>query len=694
MRRTLSAALLLVAAAACPSTKTTAPPPESPGQPTDTPMNPPVTQPDKPVEPTQPQDSPADALTGYCRQNLASAKDLLGRVLAVREARTADNTLVPYNHLMVHVNNAVSKAGLFSNVHPDETVRTAAQTCEQEVVAFSTDLSLNRELFEAFKTLDISKADADTRRLVERTLRDFRRAGVDKDEAARKRLKELADLQVKLGQEFDKNIRDDVRTVKLDPAQLDGLPDDYRKAHPPGDDGKVTITTDYPDFFPLRTYARDAGARLALFREFNARGYPGNDRVLKDLIRARREQATLLGYKSWADYITEDKMIGSAKNVQDFIAKIAKAADKRARKDYALLLKRKQQDDPKARSLDQSESMYYEELVKRESFAFDSQEVRPYFEFNQTRDGLLTITAKLFGVEYKAAADTDKWHPDVDVYDVYKGGHKQGRIYLDLHPRAGKYKHAAQFGVVSGVAGEQLPEGALVCNFPDPKSSDGPALMEHDDVTTMFHEFGHLMHHILGGHQKWVYFSGVATEWDFVEAPSQMLEEWAWDPSTLALFARHVETKQPIPAELVKRMRAANELGKGTFARHQMFYASMSLGYHTTLDIDKLDMTKAMAGWQNKYSMYRYVDGTHMYASFGHLNGYSAMYYTYMWSLVIAKDLFSAFEKNGLLDPATAQKYRDSVLVPGGSQDAAVLVRNFLGREYSFASFQQWLDRN
>jgi thimet oligopeptidase len=197
---------------------------------------------------------------------------------------------------------------------------------------------------------------------------------------------------------------------------------------------------------------------------------------------------------------------------------------------------------------------------------------------------------------------------------------------------------------------------------------------------------------VLGGRQRWLGFSGVATEWDFVEAPSQMLEEWAWDPATLGLFARHVETDQPIPVALVERMRRANEFGKGVHTRHQVFYAQLSLALHTA-DPETLDITRTLIELQKRYSPFPYVDGTHFFASFGHLNGYSAMYYTYLWSLVIAKDLLGEFQRRGLLDDATARRYRDAVLVPGGSKDAADLVQDFLGRPYGFEAFQEWLER-
>ena len=628
--------------------------------------------------------TPAERFIQSCEADLATARARLAEIKAVGQ-----NVLERYNDLLVLLGGIFGRSELVAEVHPDAAMRDAAETCTKEAARLDRDRLLDRELYDAIAAAPTADLDADGKRFVARALRDFRRAGVDKDDATRARLKALSDQMVELGLVFDKNIREDVRRVALDPAELDGLPADYIAAHPPGPDGKVEITTDYPDYLPFRTYARSTPARKRLYLANSNRGYPDNDEILRKLLAARREMATLLGFANWADYVTEDKMIRSGQNAQDFIDKIARVAEKRARADLAALLARKQKDEPGATEVFDYERAYYEELVKKEQYDFDGQSVRPYFEFRQTRDGLLAITARLFDVEYHAV-ETEVWHPDVTVYDVTRGGDRLGRIYLDLHPRPNKFKHAAQFSLVLGIAGKQLPEGALVCNFPDPNATK--ALMDHDDVVTFFHEFGHLMHHVLAGRHRWLTFSGVATEQDFVEAPSQMLEEWAWDAATLQLFARHVETGAPIPAELVGRMRAASEFGKGQMARHQMFYAALSLGYHTASP-QALDFERALAELQAKYSMFPTVDGTHMYASFGHLNGYSAVYYTYMWSLVIAKDLFSEFQKRGLLDPATARKYSDTVLAPGGSKDAADLVRDFLGRPYSFDAYQTWLDR-
>jgi thimet oligopeptidase len=208
---------------------------------------------------------------------------------------------------------------------------------------------------------------------------------------------------------------------------------------------------------------------------------------------------------------------------------------------------------------------------------------------------------------------------------------------------------------------------------------------------TFFHEFGHLLHHLLGGRVRWAGISGVRTEWDFVEAPSQMLEEWCWDASVLGRFARHRETLAAIPAELVGRMRVADEFGKGLRVRQQMYYAAVSLAFHEA-DPHSLDTTAKMARLQEELTPFRYVPDTYFHESFGHLEGYSALYYTYMWSLVIAKDLFTVFRREGLMDPAAAARYRRAVLEPGGGAKAADLVREFLGRDYDFRAYEEWLN--
>jgi len=292
--------------------------------------------------------------------------------------------------------------------------------------------------------------------------------------------------------------------------------------------------------------------------------------------------------------------------------------------------------------------------------------------------GVLETTGRLLDVRY-VPADVATWHDDVQSYDVLRGDDVLGRIHLDLHPRDGKFNHAACFGLAPGVTGRVLPEAVLLCNF-------ARGLLTHDEVVTFFHEFGHLVHDILGGAQHWARFTGVATEWDFVEAPSQLLEEWAWDPAVLATFTANADG-DPIPAELVERMRTADAFGRALEVRRQLGHARVSYHLHVDRPTDLQAETERIYATSSPVQPLR---GLHPYAGFGHLTGYGSCYYTYQWSLVIARDLLSAFGDD-VMDPAVAARYREEILEPGGSRDASDLVEAFLGRPYSFDAYREWL---
>ena len=632
-----------------------------------------------------PLDLPTDDWTGWLtaavEQRLAAVE---AGLTAIRSgAATGVDVLERWNDTDIALREAGSFASLLSEVHPDDTLRTLAEDLAQRIDAVSTDRDLDPELYAAVQGVDADAVAAlgeEAVRFHEQVLRDFRRAGVAASEADRTRLKEISQRLTVVDQDFSRRIRDDVRSVRLRPEQLDGLPADYVEAHPADDDGLVTVTTDYPDYLPFRTFATDADARRALATAFLDRAWPDNEASLHEMFALRHEQAALLGYASWPDFDADVKMIGSGVAIGAFIERLADAAGPAAARDREVLVQRLRRDQPDATGFDTSQLGYYQELVRREDYDVDAQQVRTYFEFAAVRRGLLDVTGRLFGLEYRDV-DAPSWHEDVATYDVVRDGTVIGRIRLDLHPREGKYKHAAQFDLVGGIHDRALPEGVLVCNFPR-------GLMEHGDVVTLFHEFGHLLHHVLGGDQHWARFSGVATEWDFVEAPSQMLEEWAWDAGVLQTFAADADGT-PIPSDLVDRMRAADEFGNGIFVRTQIFYAAVSYLLHRDRPED---LTATVTDLQRRYSPVDPIPGTHFEASFGHLGGYSSGYYTYMWSLVIAKDLFSAFDRGDLFAADVAGRYRDRVLARGGAADAADLVADFLGRPWSYDAFTAWLD--
>ncbi|GHJ60402.1 Zn-dependent oligopeptidase [Nocardioides sp. OK12] len=631
---------------------------------------------------------PADDTAGW-----SSLLEARTAVPLAEAARTADalralepgaaGALVLWNDLHVALANAFAASSLLSQVHPDPALREAAESAEQDANRFRTALMLDTEVFARLDAVPREGLDAGALRVLDDALRGFRRAGVDRDDETRERLRVLGEREDDLAQAFGRHIRDGARTTRVPATALDGLPADYVEAHPVDADGTVAITTDYPDTHPFLTFSTDADARRTVMGAFLDLAWPENDEVLRELLAVRDERARLLGYDGWPDYDAEVKMIGTGPAIAEFIDRITHDATAAAERDAAVLLERARLDHPGLERLDVSGARFYTEAVRRERYDVDAQQVRRYFDFTRVRQGLLDVTGRLFGLTWTPVDDAPTWHDEVAAYDVaLAGGEQLGRIYLDLHPRAGKYNHAAQFDLVSGVAGRQLPEGVLVCNF-------GRGLMEHSEVVTLFHEFGHLLHHVLAGRHEWVRFSGVATEWDFVEAPSQMLEEWAWDAGVLAGFATDEEGRA-IPAELVDQMRAAEEFGKGVHARTQMYYASVSYRFHAELPAD---LTARSLELSEQYAVWAALPGSHFHCGFGHLGGYTSAYYTYMWSLVIAKDLFSAFDTRDLFAPEVALRYRDRVLAAGGSKDAADLVEDFLGRPYEPTAFTAWLER-
>ncbi|MFT3710930.1 MAG: M3 family metallopeptidase [Archangium sp.] len=629
---------------------------------------------------------PVSDFTATCDSTLARAKAAVAELKALPAGSDA-KVLALYDEVTSLMGNMGARAGLAKEVHPDEKFREACEHCEQQLEAYNVELSLDRGLYDALARVDQKSLDPVGAFWLFKTLREFRRAGVDRDEATRGKVKALNEELVKIGQAFGRNIRDDVRSVTVDPKELEGLPPDWLAAHPVKD-GKVTVTTNTPDYLPVMIYARSGNVREQLWRAYRSRAFPQNVEQLNALLAKRHELATLLGYETWAAYVTETKMVKSAKAAADFIERGRVATEARAKQDMAQLLARKQKDVPGATTVEPWEHQFFEDRVKAEAYGLDSQALRNYFEYGNVKKGVMDITSTLFGVRYVQITDAKVWHPDVETWEIFEGEQLLGRIHLDMHPREGKYKHAAQFGLTVGRANKELPEAVLVCNFPRQGE-----LLQHSDVETFFHEFGHLLHEIFAGRQPWAGVSGIRTEWDFVEVPSMLLQEWPLDGDALKTFAKHHQTGAPIPDTLVTQLKRAKEFGVGVDTRRQFFLSAVSLAFHDRKP--GFDTTEVLKETQEKFLPFRreWASGTHFELGFGHLDGYSAIYYTYQWSTVIAKDLLTQFRaKNAMLNGNVATPYRKKVLEPGGSREASVLVQEFLGRPYSFDAFQQWLD--
>ncbi|WP_040166507.1 M3 family metallopeptidase [Microbacterium gorillae] len=635
------------------------------------------------VQTPEPISLPADS-DGWTRfvterpdARLAEARRLLA-ALKDGSARSAAETLEVWNDLSAALASVQSEGSLLSECHPDAAVRDAAEEHYVAGSGMAAELTIDRDLWDVLSALDPAGLNANQTRLLEHSLRDLKLGGVDLDEDGRARAKDLARRDTELSMEFSRNIREGRREMRVTPEQLAGLPQDFLDEHPLDDDGLMTVTTEYPDLMPIREYATNRDTRIAMSELQGDIAWPANDAVLEELLSVRRERALLLGFGDWADVETATRMARSSAGVAAFLNQVDEASAAAAEPEYDQLLARLREDVPDAEAVTTADLAYLLGALKRERYEVDSQEVRSYFLFPNVLGGVLDVTARLLGVAYEPV-DVPAWHEDVRSYDVHFGGERIGRIHLDLHPREGKYNHAACFDLATGMAGRELPQGALLCNF-------SRGTMEHDQVTTFLHEFGHLVHAIVGGHQRFIAQSGIATEWDFVEAPSQMLEEWAWDADVLATFARNA-VGEPIPAALVQRMRVADGFGRATLVRRQLGLAQVSYRLHADVPAD---ITAATTELLQASSRVRSLPNNHFACGFGHLTGYGACYYTYQWSLVIARDLLTGFDAD-LMAPEPAARYRDRVLAPGGTRDAADLIEDFLGRPSGFDAYRGWL---
>jgi len=631
--------------------------------------------------------NPAE-FTAACDSYLARAAQLRSGLERETGPATIETTFRAYDALRRVLGAAESDSGVVSQTSPSAETRDAARACSARVDAVSTEISLSQAIYARLHAISAAAADPDTRFLLNRTIAQYDRAGVGADEATRTRIRALQDRITQNSIAFERNIANGRAEVTATPAELDGLPADYVAAHRPGADGHIRISTDYPDLGPVMSYATNEGLRRRLNEANLTRAFPANDQLLRQIFTDRQTLAGLLHRPNFATLITEDKMIGSPANAQNFLDEVNRVAEAPARRDYQLMLTRLRQIDPAASAVPIWSTGYLSQLIRKEQYDVDPQEVRQYFAYNNVRDGILQLTRDLFGVEIRRW-DTPLWAPGVEAYEMYDGGRLIGRFYMDNHPRPGKYNHANVIPIRYGLTDRAIPVGILVCNFPDGDHRTG--LMEHRDVETFLHEYGHLLHVIFSGRQRWGQANMGNLEWDFIEAPSQMLENWVWNYETLRRFAVNAQG-QPIPEALVQRMNRARGFAEAFGDKRQLGLSAASLAYHLRAPGDT-DLTETYRTAYNAYSPVPMPAGLHPQDSFGHLTGYSAIYYTYMWSKAISSDLFTRFEHDGLRDQATARRYRELVLGPGSSRPAATLVSDFLGRPLSLDAYRARLTR-
>ena len=609
--------------------------------------------------------------------------------------RTYENTLVRIDDIYSVIESVWSPGYLMGSVHTSEKIRNEGLEASKKIENYITKLSLNEDLYNAVvayvTTAEAKSLKGFRKKYLDDLLLDYKRIGFTLSKDKREKVKAVLDVLTDLGLEFDKNIRAAQDTLFLDPKDLAGLPDNYKKERLQNN-GKYAIDMTYPSYVPFMDQAESDEAREALRFKFNNRARTDNIGVLNDILRNRMKMVKLLGYNSYAEYRTEDRMARNPKNVWDFENDLKQQLREKAENDVAEMLTIKSVRLGKnTKTIHPWEAGFYENQVKLKKYNLDREEVRQYFEFNNVTEGLFTIYQQLFNVRFEKVQNPSVWHEDVQMFSIYDktSGALIGNFYLDMFPRANKYGHAAAFSVVMGKMtenGYQKPATALVCNFPKPTDFQ-PSLLTHENVETYFHEFGHLVHGVLTT-SRLISYAGTSVARDFVEAPSQMLENWVWQKESLSLFAKHYETGEVILEELLDRMIAAKNINSGTKALQQIFYGIYDFTLNDGFDPDgNKSTTDLIKELKNEITFYPYQEGTHQQASFGHLNGYGAAYYGYKWSEVYAQDMFSVFETNGILNPDIGLKYRKIILEKGGTVDPFELVKEFLGREPNSEAF-------
>ena len=639
----------------------------------------------------------ADEVRAVTDAAMADADALVAAVVATGGEGAFETVLLPLDEADARLSAGYAAGAFMARVHGDRAVRDAGQEAEERLDRWRVDLPYREDLAATMYAFAASGATAalsgERRRLLDRLLRDLRRAGHGLEAATREELRAAERRLVDLQSAFQRNLDESDDGLDLTRPELDGLPDDFVAGLRPGaSPGTYRVSLIRPELHPFLQQARRRDLRRELERRKFDEAREANEPLLAEALAVRRRIASLLGYPSWAHYAIEVKMAGDPDAVRRFYDGLIPGLQGRMALEVARLeeILREDGQEPPLRTWDWR---YCDTRLRRRDYAIDPDELRAYLPLEAVFDGLLGLCAEVLGLRFERVEDAAAWHPDVVRFRMRDAatGAEIGDILMDLHPRDGKYGHAAAWALVPG---RGLPDGtyqrpltAIVANLPRP-TADGPALLRHDDVVTLFHEFGHVLHMTLT-RAELARFSGGATEWDFVEAPSQILEHWAWQADVLARFARHHATGAPIPRELVERLAASRDLDVALTTLRQCYLGLMDLGLHgpeATCDIAAVDRA-AFTAWGLPYH-----EGTLYPCQFGHLmGGYDAGYYGYLWSKVYGDDMFGRFEVQGVTSPVVGAAYRREILEPNGTRDGMELLRAFLGRDPSPSTFLRLL---
>lgn len=638
-------------------------------------------------------------------QLLAQAHQTIAERLQANNSYTWQNLIDPIETAEDTLNKAWSPVSHMNSVVNSDAMRDAYNACLGKLSAYATEVGQNRQLFEAYRAIhdgpEFAKLDRAQQKIINNALRDFHLSGVDLSTDKQARYKEISQQLSKLASQYEENLLDATNAwhkLITDPDQLSGLPESAlaqarQLAEAEGKQGWL-INLQFPSYLAIMTYADNRELRKEHYQAFSTRasdqgphaGKWDNSQVMEQILKLRHEKALLLDFNNYAEFSLATKMANSTSEVVHFLEDLAEKSWRQARRDFAEL-----QDfaasEHGLHELKAWDIGYYSEKMRQHFYQLSQEEVKAYFPTTRVIPGLFEIVAKLYGLQISEIAQFDTWHPDVRFYQILdQDGQLRGRFYLDLYARSKKRGGAWMDDCVcrkQTASGLQIPVAYLTCNFTPPTGSE-PALLTHDEVQTLFHEFGHGLHHMLTKVDH-LAVSGInGVEWDAVELPSQFMENWCWEKEALSLISAHHRSGEPLPATLFEKMLAAKNFQAGMLMVRQLEFSLFDFKIHQNYDPQKGGrIYQILQQIRDQIAVVKVPAFNRFAHSFSHIfaGGYAAGYYSYKWAEVLSADAFSLFEEKGIFDRSTGEAFLQNILEQGGSDNAMTLFKNFRGRE-------------
>jgi len=634
------------------------------------------------------------------KEAIALAKTEIDNITNNQETPTFENTIEALDFSGYKLDRISSVFFNLNSAETNDEIQKIAQEVSPWLSEFSNDIGLNELLFERVKLIydnqDSLELSTEQKTLLDKKYKGFTRNGANLNDSDKEQLREIDKNLSKLSLQFGENLLAETNAYELyikDENQLDGLPDGTKEAahllaKQQQKEGWI-ITLDYPSYIPFMTYAKDRKLREEISTAFGARAFQGNkndnQNIVLDIVKLRNERANLLGYKTHAHFVLEERMAETPEKVLSFSNELLAKAKPAAEREFKQLTEFAKKDG--IEQLQKWDGAYYSEKLKKELFDLDQEALKPYFKLENVIDGVFTIAGKLFDLQFRKVNTIDKYHEEVLTYEVTNStGDFVSVFYADFFPRKGKRNGAWMTSYKSQWKkndDNSRPHVSIVCNFTKPTETK-PSLLTFNEVTTLFHEFGHALHGMLAN-TTYPSLSGTSVYWDFVELPSQLLENWCYEKEALDLFAKHYETNEPIPMDLVQKIKESASFLEGIQTLRQLSFGLLDMSWHGAGGPP--EAITSVKDYENKAfsetQLYPDVAENCMSTAFAHIfqGGYSSGYYSYKWAEVLDADAFEYFKETGIFNKETATKFAATILSKGGTEKPMILYKRFRGKE-------------